>query len=283
MRKNLTKKLFLSVLTLAFAVISLGASTYAWFTMSKEANVDKFTGKVTSTESGLEICATDLTVLTADVPASKWQTTSLNLLDVLIALAITASTNPAAELALNQLEKLKGLQLHSSVMLSGEELKTINPTEELINDVAESRLKDEIEFPSNIIPFSDENRIYDFFVNYFETMLTYMDSSKVFFNILTSAKLFFDILNINFSNAKIKDAMIRIKMHRGEDTYAYLLNLLDDYKEKRISEKTFIDILNTIDEYLINRKNQDENINQGKLKNLKQHNKFRWRNDYNCS
>ena len=49
----------------------------------------------------------------------------LNLLDVLIALAITASTNPAAELALNQLEKLKGAELHSSVMLSSEETNTL--------------------------------------------------------------------------------------------------------------------------------------------------------------
>ena len=34
MKKNLTKKLMLSVLTLAFAVVSLGASTFAWFTDS---------------------------------------------------------------------------------------------------------------------------------------------------------------------------------------------------------------------------------------------------------
>lgn len=33
MKKNLTKKLMLSVLTLAFAVVSLGASTFAWFTV----------------------------------------------------------------------------------------------------------------------------------------------------------------------------------------------------------------------------------------------------------
>ena len=39
MKKNLTKKLMLSVLTLAFAVVSLGASTFAWFTVSEEAKV----------------------------------------------------------------------------------------------------------------------------------------------------------------------------------------------------------------------------------------------------
>ena len=54
-----------------------------------------------------------------------YSTIRLDLSDILIALAITATTNPAAELALNQLEKLKGAELHSSVMLSGEELKTI--------------------------------------------------------------------------------------------------------------------------------------------------------------
>ena len=57
MRKNLTKKLFLSVLTLAFAVISLGASTYAWFTMSKEANVESFTADVQAGK-GIEIAVT---------------------------------------------------------------------------------------------------------------------------------------------------------------------------------------------------------------------------------
>ena len=55
MRKNLTKKLFLSVLTLAFAVISLGASTYAWFVLSESASVQSFSGTVSAGESGLEI------------------------------------------------------------------------------------------------------------------------------------------------------------------------------------------------------------------------------------
>ena len=57
MRKNLTKKLFLSVLTLAFAVISLGASTYAWFTMSKNAQINAFEAEVQAGE-GIEIAVT---------------------------------------------------------------------------------------------------------------------------------------------------------------------------------------------------------------------------------
>lgn len=69
MRKNLTKKLFLSVLTLAFAVISLGASTYAWFTMSNQATVEAFTADVKAGE-GIEVAVTP----TADHSAAQWYT-----------------------------------------------------------------------------------------------------------------------------------------------------------------------------------------------------------------
>lgn len=54
MKKNLTKKLMLSVLTLAFAVVSLGASTFAWFTTSENAKVDQISYNVTS-DAGLEV------------------------------------------------------------------------------------------------------------------------------------------------------------------------------------------------------------------------------------
>ncbi len=54
MKKNLTKKLMLSVLTLAFAVVSLGASTFAWFTFSNTAKVDAFSANVKGAE-GIQI------------------------------------------------------------------------------------------------------------------------------------------------------------------------------------------------------------------------------------
>lgn len=54
MKKNLTKKLMLSVLTLAFAVVSLGASTFAWFTTSENAKVDNFQMDVTA-EAGIQV------------------------------------------------------------------------------------------------------------------------------------------------------------------------------------------------------------------------------------
>jgi Uncharacterized protein conserved in bacteria len=51
--------------------------------------------------------------------------TKLNLHDVLIALAVGEATNPTVALALSNLEKLRGLESHSTVMLSKAELGTL--------------------------------------------------------------------------------------------------------------------------------------------------------------
>lgn len=57
MKKNLTKKLMLSVLTLAFAVVSLGASTFAWFTIGGTSQSASFEASVKGGE-GLDIAVT---------------------------------------------------------------------------------------------------------------------------------------------------------------------------------------------------------------------------------
>jgi hypothetical protein len=59
MKNKLTRKLMLSAFTLLFAVISLGASTYAWFTMSESAKINAFEGKVFAGE-GVEIAVTEI-------------------------------------------------------------------------------------------------------------------------------------------------------------------------------------------------------------------------------
>ncbi len=57
MKNKLTRKLMLSAFTLLFAVISLGASTYAWFTMSEKAEIEAFEAQVKAGE-GIEIAVT---------------------------------------------------------------------------------------------------------------------------------------------------------------------------------------------------------------------------------
>ena len=83
--------------------------------------------------------------------------------------------------------------------------------------------------------------------------------------IIKSAKLYRDLLNVNIANENIKRALIQIKMHNGEDTYAYLLNIYEDYKENNLSESTFLEILFTIDDYLKNRVKTPNNVGFNEL------------------
>ncbi len=52
--KKLTNKLFISILTVAFAVIALGTTSFAWFTLGNTATIQPFDATVTSGE-GIEI------------------------------------------------------------------------------------------------------------------------------------------------------------------------------------------------------------------------------------
>lgn len=77
MKNKLTRKLMLSVFTLLFAVISLGASTYAWFTLSRNAKVEAFEASVTI-GSGLNLQA--VAHATDSVPVDgNWEVSSLTL------------------------------------------------------------------------------------------------------------------------------------------------------------------------------------------------------------
>lgn len=104
------------------------------------------------------------------------------------------------------------------------------------------------------------DRLYENFVNYFETMLRYNSKEVIMDKLLRSAKLYKNIININFADDSIKNAFVKIKINNGDDTFAYLLNIYEDYLDERISRTTFMEILSTINEYLITRAKSNNNI-----------------------
>ena len=53
------------------------------------------------------------------------RTSALKLDDVLLALTVSVTTNPMASMALDQLPKLRGADLHSSVMLRTGDISTL--------------------------------------------------------------------------------------------------------------------------------------------------------------
>ena len=106
----------------------------------------------------------------------------------------------------------------------------------------------------------DPERLYESFVNYFETMMQYMPEDVIMKRMKHTAALYCNILHVNFHNEEIKKAFIKIKKAAGEDTYAYILEVYEDFADNNISENTFIEILNTIADYLKNRKDKENNI-----------------------
>lgn len=162
---------------------------------------------------------------------------------------------------LNQLLLIESYLKNIGIIDSWKELKTIfgNRSSDL-----NIFFKDFFITKFNFIDFN-EQRLYEFFVNYFETMLQYMPEDLLMEKMKRSAQLYGDILNVNFDNEELKNVMIQIKMHKGEDTYAYILNIYEDYIDNNISFVTFLEILTTIDEYLRNRLKTPNNVSFNEL------------------
>ncbi len=110
-----------------------------------------------------------------------------------------------------------------------------------------------------------QERLYENFVNYFETMMQYMPEDIIIKKIKNSAALYSDIINVNFKSEDVKQAFIKIKKYSGEDTYAYILEVYEDYMTGSISESTFIEILDTISDYLKTRQNTNNDVSFNEL------------------
>lgn len=110
-----------------------------------------------------------------------------------------------------------------------------------------------------------ENRLYEYFINYFETMLKYSKSDAIISKIKHSAELYLQLLNVEIPNEEIKKAFIKLKFHNCEDTYAYLLSVYEDYTDRSLSQETFLEILSAIKEYLENREKNENNVGFNEL------------------
>lgn len=109
---KLVKKLILSSLTLAFAVVALGTTTFAWFTLSQEVSVENIQFNVAGT-AGLKIAVTGLEGTQPSADAFKEVITSddikaLNEKVKLELLSATEGTDGAVALLRHQTGKAIG-------------------------------------------------------------------------------------------------------------------------------------------------------------------------------
>lgn len=111
----------------------------------------------------------------------------------------------------------------------------------------------------------NENRLYEYFINYFETMLQYSKASVVMAKVKRSAELYKNLINVEFPESELRKAVIQLKLHNCSDTYAYLLSVYEDYADGSLSLATFLEILSTIKEYLENREKTENNVGFNEL------------------
>jgi hypothetical protein len=69
--RKLTTKLLFAIISAAFALVALGTTTFAWFTLTNEAKISQFNAQITAGE-GIEISLDDKTYYTT-IPASEIQ------------------------------------------------------------------------------------------------------------------------------------------------------------------------------------------------------------------
>ena len=121
--------------------------------------------------------------------------------------------------------------------------------------------------------FSD-NELYEYFKRYIETMNKYQSMEKISIDIIKFAKLYKNIINLNFNDICIKNLFIAIKTSNGNDALPFLLELYGDYVDHNITESAFVDLLGAIKDFIKDRNSNPDNQKYD-LANLSQElNKF---------
>jgi len=96
----------------------------------------------------------------------------------------------------------------------------------------------------------------DLYVNfrmYFDTMMNFQPSQKTVENICKYAQNYLKIIQSDFEDFEIKKMFISINENRGQDSYSYLMEVLDDLQSGHIEKDVFFDILTMINAFVVER------------------------------
>lgn len=97
---------------------------------------------------------------------------------------------------------------------------------------------------NGIIPKANE--LYMSFKRYYKRLAPNMDIKDFFKHIEKFAEYYIKILQADFANEEIKSLITTINEGDMQETYPYLLEVLDDVESGRLTEETLIQLLNTV-------------------------------------
>lgn len=100
---------------------------------------------------------------------------------------------------------------------------------------------------------SEENALYKAFKNYFIKISAYQDSLKTIQNLCKFSEYYLKIINNDFEEQEIKEQIEILKENQGQDSYPYLMEVLDDLESGHIDLEIFSNILMMINSFVTQR------------------------------
>lgn len=102
--------------------------------------------------------------------------------------------------------------------------------------------------------------IYLDFKKYFEQLSRYEEASSILKRLGKYAEYYLKLVQSNFDDFEVKKQLILINETREINTYPYLMEVLDDFENQRMSKQNFIEILTTINIFLQSKLENDSEV-----------------------
>lgn len=106
---------------------------------------------------------------------------------------------------------------------------------------------------NGIIPKANE--LYMSFKRYYKRLEPNMKVEDFFRHIEKFAKYYLKILQADFENEEVKSLVATINEGDMQETYPYLLEVLDDVENGRLTDETFVQLLNTVIAFIKEQRN----------------------------
>lgn len=102
----------------------------------------------------------------------------------------------------------------------------------------------------------NKNALYNNFKSYYIKISRYLTPEVIIENMCKYAQNYLKILKSSFDDFQIKKQMIVLNENNGQDSYPYLMEVLDDLDNGHINKEVFSDILTMINSFVLNRQEE---------------------------
>jgi len=95
-----------------------------------------------------------------------------------------------------------------------------------------------------------ESEIYSGFRSYFVKISVYQEPQQIMSYIRKYSDFYLKIIQSDFEDPEIQSQIMTINENDGEDSYPYLMEVLDDFENNLIDREVFLNILSEINSFI---------------------------------